>query len=253
MRSVTTEVSTRMPSTKAVRWLVVFAAILFFATSAPCAISDYAGTYSGSYIGDDTGLWIALVQSDGDVAFISWSNSAYETDGTDSLTINDSGYISGGTDNGGYVEITVDPSGTVSGTWTGGGGNGTLSGDKCDNATMSSLAGTYTGSISGDASGSFSFTLYSSGHVTGSVIAEGDTTSIKGGVDDAGNIILDASGEAAIKGTASSNGSISGHWYSYDGAEGTFSGSKTSGDTSGSDDGSSSSSSGPCFIQMIAD
>lgn len=250
MKRTADGLSTRKTLLKAIRWTTVLMVLLFSAAPALCAVSDYAGTYNGTFAGDDTGIWIALISSNGDVAFITWSNWWGMVDGTDNATINDSGNSSGTTEEGTFFSITVTLAGSVSGTWSEGLNDGTISGDKCDAATMSELAGTYSGSVYGDASGTFSFSVNSSGYVSGSVTVEGDKNSIEGGFDCDGNIILRAD-DASIKGTILSSGSISGNWYSDDGYSGGFSGSKT-GDSTG-DDGGGSSSSGPCFIQMIAE
>lgn len=254
MHKTVHEMSTRTLLRKTAGWVTCFfAAVIFLAPPGLCAVSDYAGLYSGTFSGGDSGIWISIIQSGGSAAFISWSYSLHQTDGTDGLSINDSGDISGWTENGAYLDIDVDSSsGTVTGTWAGGGNNGSLQGSQCDATALSALAGTYTGSISGDASGSFSVTAASSGYVSGSITVEGDTIPVEGGFDCDGNIILDASGEAGIKGTVFSNGSISGSWYSYDGYTGSFSGSSSGGGTSVDGDGGSGSG-GPCFIQMIAD
>ena len=237
---------------KATIFLSAFLAIISLALSAPCAISDYAGTYSGTFSGGDAGIWMALVEANGNVNFICWSNSLYEPDGSESMSVDESGNISGTTDNGSFFYATIDPSGDVSGTWSGGGNNGTLTGDKCNATILSDLSGTYEGSVSGDASGSFSIVLNSIGHVTGNASVEGDKYSIEGGFDDQGNIILDIGGDAGLKGTVFLSGSVNGNWYHYyEYASGTFSGSKTSDSTDSGGDGDGGGGGG-CFIELLS-
>jgi hypothetical protein len=244
---------------KSFTWVVVLAVILFTAVPALCGGSNYAGTYSGTFTGGDSGLWIALIESSGDVLFISWSTVYEIVDGALNETISASGEISAVTQNGADLDITVDLDGTVAGTWTGSGLNGTFTGDKCDASLLTQLAGVYTGSISGGATGTFSLTVDSDGRVNGTITTADGSQSVVGGLDDDSNLILAADNGTGILGSISADGTLNGNWVDpSDGSTGGFVGSSedsgggdSGGDGGDDDDGGGSDSDSFCFIRTM--
>ena len=103
--------------------------VLFSTVMAP---SPFAGTWSGTYSGDDTGTWIMVISDSGTfVSGSSYSNNAMETILTISATINVDGSVTSVTENGSTSEsqITGDD---LEGTWenTAKGISGTLIGSR---------------------------------------------------------------------------------------------------------------------------
>ncbi len=227
-------------------------AISMFTTgSALCAESDYYGTYAGTYSGDDSGYWVAVISA-ADSVYLSYSTVTGYGDG---------GYIYYRAESGSTGEYygwsavqntSIDPmyidstTGAGSGEWENYtyGESGTFEGSK---VTDSAYAGSYSGSIGGDVSGSWEMTIGSNGYITGTVTFEGATVSVEGGVHPAGYFAAvgtdpnnnDFSAYGQISGS-----SVSGGWISEDGSEGTISGGGTGGGGDGGGDGG-------CFISVI--
>lgn len=94
--------------------------------------SPFAGTWSGTYAGDDTGTWIMVISNSGTfVSGSAYSNNVNETILTVSATINADGYVTSVNEIGGTSEgqITGDD---LEGTWenTADGISGTLIGSR---------------------------------------------------------------------------------------------------------------------------
>ncbi len=218
--------------------------ISLFAASAWSAVADYEGAYSGTFTGDDSGVWIAIINSSGTVRFLTWSTNNSEVDGGE-ISIDGSGNISGYTEvNYSIITASINSSGVVSGTWYYSyNNNGSLSGQK--ESQVSQYSGTYSGNFSGDDSGTWSVTVDSSGYVSGIIHTSDGDISLEGGGNSGGKFIAYADIGVGIYGTIS-NGNVSGVWSNpYYGESGTFSGSKEGGDGDG--DGG-----GGCFIATSA-
>ena len=80
--------------------------------------SPYAGTWSGTYTGDDTGTWIIEISKSGEfIKGSSYSHNARRTQGYKSVTINADGSSTSVAENGtiGTGQFTEDN--TSTGTW----------------------------------------------------------------------------------------------------------------------------------------
>jgi len=93
-------------------------------------ISQYAGTWSGTYNGDDNGTWTITFSADG--LFVSgsgYSNVADVTFKTTSATVTADGGITSRAENGtvGTAQVNGD---TVNGTWVNGDVSGSMTGQR---------------------------------------------------------------------------------------------------------------------------
>ena len=213
--------------------------------------TDYDGTYYGTFSGDDSGIWVAVVSYSGDTVFLSYSNSSGEGDGGYMTYWGEAGtvgnyYTSSSVIQGSWVDAYIDSTdGSVSGDW----GNsyssdtGTISGSAY---TTCSYAGTYSGSFSGDDSGTWTMTIAANGYVTGTISPDsGGTASFEGGCHPDGHVIVvgeDSESVAFAFFGQISGSTVSGGWESEDGYSGTV----------GSGGGGGDSGGGGCFIMSLA-
>lgn len=235
------------------RFGIVFVTVVFLLGLVSAAWSlpaDYNGTYYGTFSGDDSGVWVAVVNYSGDTVFLSYSTSSGEGDGGYMAYYGEAGtvgnyYTGSSVIQGSWVDAYIDSTdGSVSGDW----GNtyyseiGTISGSAY---TTCSYAGTYSGRFSGDDSGSWTMTIAANGYVTGTISSDsGDTAFFEGGCHPDGHVIVVGEDSESV-GFAFfgqiSGSTVSGGWVSEDGYEGTV------GSGSGGDDGG-----GGCFIMSLA-
>ncbi len=232
---------------------VTVVCLLGLVSAAWSAPADYDGTYYGTFSGDDSGVWVAVVSYTGDTVFLSYSTGSGDGDGGYMSWVDESGsvgnyYTGSSAIQNSWVDAYIDSSdGSVSGNW----GNsyssdsGTITGSAYSSCPY---AGTYSGSFAGDDSGTWSMTIASDGYITGSISpASGGTYSFEGGCHPDGYVIVvgdDGDGtDFAMFGTISGS-SISGEWASDDGYSGTVS----SGGGGGGGDGGG----GGCFIMSLA-
>jgi len=216
------------------------------------AVSDYygtyAGTYSATYSGNDYGYWVAVISADSK-AFLSYSTLLGSGDGGSIYYSGESGstgeFYSTSVIQGASIDpIYVTAGGSVSGQWNNSyyGESGTFTGSK---VTDSSYAGSYSGTLGGDATGTWQMTVESNGYITGTVTVEGGTASFEGGVHPEGYFAAIGTidyEDFAVFGTISGS-SVSGGWVSDDGSEGTIS--------TGSGGGDGGGGGGGCFIFSI--
>ncbi len=229
--------------------------LLGMVSAAWSAQTDYDGTYYGSYSGDDSGIWVAVVNSAGDTVFLSYSTVTGEGDGGFMTWWGESSgignYYTGSTViQGSWADGYIDSSdGSVSGSWgnTTSGDSGTLSGSAY---TSCPHAGTYSGSFSGDDSGTWSMTIASNGSITGTISPDsGGTHAFEGGCHPDGHMVVvgdDGSGTAFAMFGQISGSSVSGEWVSDDGYSGTVSSS-----SGGSSGGGGGGGGGGCFIMSL--
>lgn len=230
--------------------IVIIAAVLLLglASAAWCAEIDYDGTYAGTFTGDDSGYWVAVINSAGDSMFLSYSNSGdgdggYVTYYNETLTVGN--YYGWSEVFNSYIDAYIDSSdGSVTGDWSNATESGTFSGDAVNSI---SYAGSYSGSFAGDDTGSWSMTIASNGHITGTISpSSGGTYSFEGGCHPNGYIVAvgDSGGVAFAVFGQISGSSVTGGWESEDGYSGTISSSGSSG-SSGGGGGSG------CFIMSL--
>jgi hypothetical protein len=216
--------------------MLVFAGIV---PSAWCVTPewDYDGMYAGDYVGDDSGVWVALIDSTGTSAFLSYSTVRRE---------GEMGILQWQDDIEARIfETTTKINGTQIDFWIfhwqdfaveGGWDNttreekGTLSGGPINST---SYDGTYSGTFAGDSSGKWAMTVHPDGHITGYMRSSAGTGNFEGVCHPEGYVFAfgmeGSGGEFAVFGTISGT-SISGSWISESGDEGTF---KTGGGDSG--------------------
>ena len=196
--------------------MVVFLSILSF--PAGSALAYYEGAYSGSYSGDDNGIWIAYIQTTPSnyIWFITWSTDNASVDGGEGNDVNDStGNIDLITYDGsavtGYIDATTFD---VAGTWSNSPDSGIFSGTRQDPTLVDDYQGNYSGKFCGDSSGTWDITVEVTGYIFGTATPSGGSTfPLEGGVNADGDFILYAYGEdGAIRGTIQSDGDVTGYW-----------------------------------------
>ncbi len=239
--------------------MLIAALLLGTASSVWGAPSDYDGTYSGTYTGDDNGYWVAIADAVNGTAFLSFSTTRNAGDlgfmafGGETAGVGN--YFTGSTtiqDSSVDADITL-ATGSVSGTWSNNvsGDAGTLSGDLL---TSSPHAGTYSGSFGGDDAGTWELTIAQNGHVTGTITSNsGGGGTFEGGCHADGVILIvgeadDGSG-FALFGRISA-GNITGSWIAEDGSEGTIGPLGSSG-ASGAGSSGGGGGGGGCFILSL--
>ena len=93
-------------------------------------VSPFAGTWSGTFDGDDSGTWILVWSDDGKfVKGSSFSNNAQRTTGTAAQTITPDG-IGKGTSSNGTWSTGQFVGNNVSGTWVNNSLTGTFTGSR---------------------------------------------------------------------------------------------------------------------------
>ncbi len=239
---------------------VLLLSILFpvWTPAAWCAESEYFGTYSGNFTGDDNGVWVAVIASTAsDSVFLSYSTDTGQGDG---------GYITfAGEDptSADYTSVSlmndtainatiVKADKSVLGTWSNphSGDIGTLTGGAITSVPQ---AGDYAGTFSGDDSGTWTMAIAANGYISGTMTNIEGTATFEGGCHPDGYVIgvgTDPEGYDFAFSGRFSDSSISGTWVSEDGSEGEFTtlGGSTSGSSSG---GGGGGGGGGCFILSL--
>ena len=216
---------------------------------------DYPGIYSGTLSGDDNGEWLAIVEANGDVNGLVWSETGSFMDLINEWTINSEGHIAGETLLiGSEITLDIHASGNVSGTWLTEVGSESISGtiSGAIQTETSQYAGTYSGTYSGDASGSWEFTAEPSGIIDGRLTSPDGTYPIDGVVNSDGTIFALASDDDGTVGLGMygriSGADVDGDWS--DSLSEAFYGTFTGGPGRPKGTGSSSGGGG-CFIQSL--
>ena len=197
------------------------------------AASDYAGVYSGNIAGNDSGPWMGVVESTGRTKMVFYSNIYQTMDGSQGYYVDSSGNLTAvSLVNRAVFSVSFDTGGNILGTWASpNSASGTISGSRQTN--NSKYAGTYTGTISGGDSGSWTIVIDSSGLISGSGSSQNvGSFNFDGAVDNTG-FLMGVTEEAGAFGSISGN-SLSGSWFD-DGVSygGTFNGTKQSEDVNG--------------------
>ena len=224
--------------------------LLIFCISSPAlaAVEDYQGTYSGTYVGDDSGTWSSRSDSLGNGFAFTISNIT-DTPDVGLGTVDAFGNLVLTMDGGSTVSGVIDPAGDITGTWNNlTGQSGTFSGSRNVFSDIQALSGTYSGTYSGTDSGTWSATIDSQGDVSGSststVVIFQDSGS--GIANSSGELVVEMIGGSILYGIIDSgNNTVQGVWYNpitVDG--GTLTGSKVV--------ASSSDGGGGCFIATAA-
>jgi hypothetical protein len=236
------------------RWCLIFSLILTFVSilSIPvlAAVEDYQGTYSGTYVGDDSGTWSSRSDSLGNGFAFTISNIT-DTPDVGLGTVDATGNLVLTMDGGSTVSGAIDPAGDITGTWNNliTGQSGTFSGSRNVFSDIQALSGTYNGTYSGTDSGTWSATINSQGDVSGSststVVTFQDSGS--GIANSSGELVAEMIGGSILYGIIDSgNNTVQGVWYNpITGDGGTLTGSKV---VAGSSDGGG----GGCFIATAA-
>ncbi|MEQ9466768.1 MAG: hypothetical protein RLN88_05110 [Ekhidna sp.] len=195
----------------------------------PSVSTEYDGLYFGTVYSGSSQLGnYSLTITNGQVV------GSY-SDGFESISFNttvaEGGFVSFSIDDGfGYVvtiDLTISPTGIVSGSWTDTDG---FSGSIAGTGTHNSFDGSYSGSasIGSTVIGSFTISI-AQGKITGVYTEDGEQTSINGFVTPTGtisfNMFFDDGTIASISGTVSGT-TISGTFINNLGDSGTFSGTK---------------------------
>jgi hypothetical protein len=193
-----------------------------------------AGRYDGSYQGDSSGSFSVFVDRRG--VLYGWALDVF--DGLIALTGDaetDGGFVAGNASTGATFSGTIEPDGTLAGTWQLASEGGTFAGTRTvalaldlDSDLIELLAGTYAGT-SNDGSGPepFSVQLDSDGnllqappddHLSGTIVATSGTSASLVALDDEGTRLL---------GTVTLAGDISGTFANaMTGESGTFAGTR---------------------------
>jgi hypothetical protein len=236
----------------AVLFVIFTAGCLWFAAPVWSAESDYYGTYAGDFSGDDSGYWVAIISSSpSDSVFLSYSTTYDMGDGGYIYYWGEYGeignYYSYSVINGTYIDAYINgATNSVGGEWSNSSEleNGTFTGNAI---TSCPQEGNYSGTIAGDATGTWSMTVHSNCYITGSVSLEEETASFEGGAHPDGYLVVigtDSYGNDFSVYGEISGPSASGLWYSETGDAGTF-------DTTGSGGGGSGGGGGGCFIGSL--
>ena len=174
-------------------------------------IDDYVGFYYGSFGGGNNGRWIARVESTGEVGMLIWSTDNDEMDADSVITVDgNNGNFNGITDDGTSITGDIDDvTSGVTGTWSNSGVTGTLSGTGFDPSSVSPYVGCYSGTFTGDDTGTWSIRVHSNASVTSTVSPDsGGNYAFGGGIDPAGRVFLmdQSSGDVGIFGQISGSG-----------------------------------------------
>lgn len=212
-------------------------------TPAHGAISDYVGTYSGTYSGEDQGVWIFIAEPSGKVDTYCWSTDLDAVE-SGSVTLDESGNISGSNNWETWIEATVSETGEVSGTFTGSQMSATIDGNLQPQASR--YEGTYTGILTGDDNGTWEFIIESSGRLTVTIDTSQSETTVylMGAINNQGEMI--ASNQSGLGLYAIIDGdNVNGIWSETESSRrGILDGSKNNNDASSDEDDGT----GGCFI-----
>jgi hypothetical protein len=199
-------------------------------------LNSIAGVYNGSYSGDDSGQWQFTVAPDGSVH--GWGYSTLEDDEPfqlfGALTSNGSTDVEGNL--GGGLMLSGQISGnSISGTWSGD-GEGAFQGSRTSAAAtslspdlMTQLAGSYTGTVSGDEIEPLTVEIDSNGSVVASIPGDGVVAwcVITSTTSTSASFVGSSDYSEVLHGTVGTDGALVGTWHSsFDGESGTFSAQK---------------------------
>lgn len=92
-------------------------------------VSRYAGSYSCSVAGDDSGTFTALVDNEGNLTASGWTEAVGDTSAAG--TVQSNGEVAfGSATSGATFTGNIHDDGTVSGTWQNGEDSGTFNGNR---------------------------------------------------------------------------------------------------------------------------
>lgn len=163
--------------------------------------------YSGSFSGDDTGIWMICVDDTGGVEGVVFSDNENRQDVFDGIIDQDgngSAYSSIIT-----MWFSVDP--TVSGTWQSvvGSEAGVISGD-INGDLVAGFKGSYSGELTHfEETGTWSFEISDYGCISGIIIISGAEYIIYGAVNSETILLGD---DISVNASIDSSGLIVGHW-----------------------------------------
>lgn len=212
---------------------VAMAILLGFVSEAWSAPADYNGNYAGTFIGDDSGIWVAMVDSTHSLyAFLTYSAQRKEADEGEMILldedeINGIGHFRGRSDwESTLANVYITKAdGSVDGTWDS--QDETDSGDLVGTeVTSCPVTGYYYGHFSGGDSGTWEMAIAANCTLTGSMTFSGVESDFTGGAHPNGYVVFsgeDNYGDAFIGGGQISGIEISGTWKSENRNEGTFS------------------------------
>lgn len=134
------------------KWSMYLLVSIFLGVSALAfaAVEDYQGTYSGTYLGDDSGTWSSKSDLLGNGFAFSMSDIT-DTPDVGLGTVDAFGNLVLTLEGGSTVSGVIDPAGDVTGTWNNliTGQSGTFSGSRNVFSDIKALSGTYSGTYSG--------------------------------------------------------------------------------------------------------
>jgi photosystem II stability/assembly factor-like uncharacterized protein len=207
-----------------------------------------SGLFSGTFTGDQTGMWITTVDDSGQVDGMVWiaeRTLAFSI----SATVDIPGTFTLQVGPGVAVQGEVQSDGKVQGTWQFDTLSGRFAGDLAMTDSLSAHAGTYTGTISGEAQGQLTLQIASDGAVSGEVDGQEVQDSFSGYISDDGIVIALSDEGVSIQGSMDSQGNLNGVWYDpVKDASGTASARLDSGQASSSGSGGGG---GGCFIGTL--
>jgi hypothetical protein len=237
--------------------VVIMFALTVILSPAWSAPSDYYGVYTGNYTGDDHGVWVAYFNSTG-VAWLSYStDDGYGDGGYGSFGVEGASSIdfsAWNMDGDTYGNGTIQSDGSVTGSWINYWPVPDETGTFDGNMILScSQQGDYSGTFSGDGSGTWKMSIQSNGHITGTITDSEGTYSYEGGINpDSGYFLVIGTtmdGDFVVYGQINGSGDVSGGWHT---ADDTYDGSISGSADGSSGGGSGSGGGGGCFLSMLA-
>ena len=246
--------------------IILYISLLFLlmASNSWCAQEDYDGFYSGTYSGDDNGVWMIGIDLDLGVFFWCYSTDINQGDAKppsyEGEAVPIGNYSIASTSLWGYqIAIEIDSSdGSVTGTWsdTDSADSGSLIGSKITSGDyVDQYVGTYKGTYIGDNSDDLVIRIKSNGEIngdiTGSVTIDGTDYPFK-------NVWLNPDGYFEGDGDGPNDEefafwgkidglAMSGWWYSVTDESGTF----TAAITINVDNDGGGGGGGGCFISTM--
>ena len=223
-----------------------------------CGQSDYDGAYAGTYSGSEDGIWIAVLDSSDENVFLAYSP---DTENVDVGNLDYWGEPSSGVGSfyteytsihGSEIDIYVDSSdGSVTGTWENVDESGDIEGELF---TSVDYDGDYSGTFTGDDSGTWVLTIDEDGYVSGTMETDDGDYDFEGVCHPDGYLIVAGdTGDVEFLVFGSISGpTVTGHWITEDDDSGTISGT-----ADGADGGTTTSTAGGgggggCFISSLA-
>lgn len=195
--------------------------VFFVITSASIAAEDFQGAYSGEFSGDEEGIWIAIINGEGDIRFVLWSYDTRTVEGGEEISVNEGGSLDGQTTvNDWFINGYVGTSGSLMGKWREASKEGILEGLREDH--ISHFAGDYSGGFDGDESGEWDLRINLKGYASCTFYRVSGNVNMKGGVDSSGTVILYEDNGWGMTGTISER-EINGEWsYPAEGKKGSI-------------------------------